>query len=170
MSAQIRWQFVLGQGWSSRLIAWWGSGYRGYSHVDAILPDGSCLGARSDVITPKGQVAIPAGVEIRPPAYEKWKRRTVVTLSVTDIEAKAWEDCLKGERGKPYDSSDILGLIIGRPLSSDGHWICSALQTYALEQIGRLPKLSVIPQQVSPNTLLTVLSALGATMVQDAIT
>ena len=36
------------------------------SHVDAILPDGTLLGARADIY---GNV--PAGVQIRPPGYAR---------------------------------------------------------------------------------------------------
>jgi len=157
-TAALNYQFVLGSDYSSRLIAWWGQGYFGWSHVDALMPDGSCLGARSDVIN-----GIPAGVQIRPPGYEKWKRRCLVRMPCTAGEAAEWEVYLRSQVGDPYDKSDILGLIIGKPMSSAGHWICSALQTNALERIGRLPHLCITPQQVSPNTLLAVLSALGAT-------
>lgn len=157
LDAALRWQFVLGAGLPSRAIAWWGSGYNGWSHVDAILPDGSCLGARSDVIG-----GVKAGVQIRPPAYEKWVRRAVLKLPCTAGEAAEWETYLRSQVGDPYDKADILGLIIGRPISSAGHWICSALQTDALERVGKLPKLPLTPQQVSPNTLLAMLCAIGA--------
>jgi hypothetical protein len=56
MSIKLR--FVRGLDFSSRVIAWFSAGH--LSHVDAVMPDGSLLGARSDVI--KG---IPTGVQIR---------------------------------------------------------------------------------------------------------
>lgn len=142
-------QFVLGSGWSSRLISWWGSGYGGYSHVDAILADGSLLGARSDSVG--GQ---PPGVRIRPPAYEKWVRRCVVWMPASAQQASNWEKFLREQVGMGYDKSDILGLIIGKPLMSQGHWICSALQHEALHKIAIFPDMPQTPQQVPPNMLL----------------
>ena len=141
-------QFVLGSGWSSMLISWYGQGYGGFSHVDAVLPDGTLLGARSDAIG--GQ---PPGVRIRPPDYEKWARRCVVTIPATTQQAADWEGYLRAQLGDPYDKSDILGLILGIPLMSAGHWICSALQFSGLRVIGKVPAITQIPQQISPNTL-----------------
>jgi hypothetical protein len=151
------WQFVLGDDWSSEFIAWYGQGYGGYSHVDAILPDGSLLGARSDSVG--GQ---PPGVRIRPPNYEKWKRRAVVTLQSTDQQAQAWRDFLKSQIGLGYDKADIIGFIIGRPMSTPGHWICSALQMDALEVVKVFPNLPLTPQQCPPNMLMAMLLARGA--------
>lgn len=141
-------QFVLGKGWSSRAIAWWGQSYGGFSHVDAVLADGTLLGARSDAVG--GQAP---GVRIRPPDYEKWARRAVVTIPSTDAQAANWEGYLRTQVGDPYDKADILGLILGIPLMSAGHWICSALQFSALRVIGKAPPVPQIPQQIPPNML-----------------
>jgi hypothetical protein len=161
-AACLRWQFVLGSGFSSRLIAWYGEGYGGFSHVDAILPNGDCLGARSDVIR-----GVPAGFQCRPAAYETWKRRTVLQLSCTAKEAVAWEASLFKKIGAGYDQADILGFILGRPLMQPGHWICSAAQLDTLEEIGRIPKLPLTPQQCPPNMLFAMLCALGAVCVTE---
>jgi hypothetical protein len=144
----IRLQFVLGAGLSSRLIAWYGQGYGGYSHVDAIISNGKLLGARSD------NIGGGAGVLARPPDYERWKRRCVVSVKATDKQARDWEKFLLSQLGKPYDKTDILGLIIGKPIMSAGHWICSALQTAALHASGIFPAMPEVPQQVPPNMLL----------------
>src|SRR5271170_1356882 len=79
-------QFVLGEGISSSAIAWFGGGT--FSHVDAIMPDGTLIGARSDIIyplMPDGTTSvkpIPAGVQRRPAGYEVWKKRVVASLIV----------------------------------------------------------------------------------------
>lgn len=156
MKSQIRLQFVLGAKISSRLIAWWGNGYGGFSHVDGILADETCLGARADVTGGE-----PPGVRIRPAGYEVWKDRKVATLDVTQVEYAVWEKYLLAQVGLPYDKGDILGLIAGRDLSEKGHWICSELQTSALQTISRLPSLPVPPQQVTPNSLLLMVAAIG---------
>lgn len=158
----IKLQFVLGAGLSSRLIAWWGNGYGGYSHVDAGLPDGTWLGARSDAVGGK-----PPGVQIRPDAYETWAKRTVVTLNTTAAEAAQWEAFLRRQVGLQYDKTDIIGLITGKPIGTRGAWICSALQTDALQVIGKLPTLPVPPQQVTPNSLLLMCSAIGGQMAAN---
>jgi hypothetical protein len=156
--AELRWQFVLGSDVSSQIIAWWGQGYGGYSHVDFLLPGGGSLGARSDEID-----GIPPGVQLRPDGYEKWKARKVLALPCTDAESQAAVAFECNQIGDPYDKRDILGLLIGRPISSgSGYWICSALQLAMLESIGMLPKLPVAPQQCPPNMLAVILEAIGA--------
>jgi len=149
-------QFVLGADWSSKLISWYGQGYGGYSHVDAVLSDSTLLGARSDKVG--GQ---PPGVQIRPPNYEKWSRRCIVTLAGTQALQPQWETFLRSQVGLPYDKADIIGLIIGRPLMSQGHWICSALQTAALHLVTLFPDMPETPQQVPPNMLLFGVLAIG---------
>lgn len=155
--SRMRWQFVLGDDIFSRAIAWYGEGYGGYSHVDALLPDGSLLGARNDAVGGK-----PPGVQIRPPEYAKWVRRAIVELPCSTTDASLWQSWLVSQIGRKYDKSAILGFLTGKEDHTNGYWICSALQTGALEEVRRIPKLVVPPQQVTPNTLLVVLSALGA--------
>jgi hypothetical protein len=161
--SQISLQFVLGADWSSRLIAWWGQGYRGFSHVDGVLSDGSLAGARSDAIGGK-----PPGCQIRPPNYEVWKRRMIMTLKTTDAIAENWEQFFRNGIGTPYDKEDILGFIIGKPLSTEGHWICSAWQTDNLETQNLLPSMYLPPQQVTPNTLADICSATGWLVTTDS--
>ena len=153
-------QFVMGTGIPSELIAWWGSGYSGYSHVDARLADGSLLGARSD--TAGGQ---PPGFRSRPAEYEQWQRRCVVTIPATPAEYVQWEQWLLSQVGVGYDKGDILGLILGRPMAQEGHWICSAAQTNALRVVNKLPTpLPFDEHQITPNTLLSMTACLpGAT-------
>lgn len=156
--SSLRWHFVLGTDLSSKLIAWWGQAYGGWSHVDAILRDGTLLGARSDSVGGK-----PPGVQIRPVDYAKWTRRTIIELPCTPYEADTWEAFLRSQVGCGYDKADILGLILGKPLMTAGHWICSALQLDALEVIHRIPKIPLTPQQCPPNMLAAGLQFLGAT-------
>lgn len=153
----IRLQFVCGSDIASRLIAWYGNGYGGYSHVDAVLPDGSLLGARSDRVG--GQ---PPGVRIRPANYDKWVRRVVLGLSVSSTDAFTWEAWLRSQVGKPYDMPAIWGFLLGRKTEEKGQWICSALQAGALEAVGAMHRLLVPPSQVTPDALCNIVCALGA--------
>jgi hypothetical protein len=156
--AQIRLQFVLGSALPSRLIAWYGEGYGGYSHVDGVLSDGRLLGARNDAVG--GQ---PPGTHIRRPEYEKWVKRAVMTLDATDAEYADWEASLRAKIGTPYDRASIIGFITGESQHADGHWICSALQVNALQHIKRVPfPLPVPAHQITPNSLLLIVATIGA--------
>jgi uncharacterized protein YycO len=147
----IRMQFVLGSGLSSRAIAWFSSGH--FSHVDAILPNGRLLGARSDQI---GHV--PPGVEIRAPFYEKWKERVVMTLVTDRAKERAFYDFLHAQLGKPYDKTAIWGFVTGRDWRDDKAWFCSELQTAALEIAGIFPTLYAPRNKITPATLATLMS------------
>jgi hypothetical protein len=156
--AELRWQFVLGDDLASQVIAWYGQGYGGYSHVDFLMPGGGCLGARSDRIA-----GLPPGVQLRPDGYEKWKERRVLSLPCTDAQLQTAVDFEVAQINDPYDKRDILGLLIGRPISSgSGYWICSALQLAMVRKVGFMPNLSVTPQQCPPNMLAACLEAIGA--------
>ena len=154
--SQLRLQFVLGADCSSRLIAWWGTGYDGFSHVDAVLSDGTLAGARSDKVGEQ-----PAGCQIRPANYEVWKRRMVMSRPAEPQIAQVWEQFFRDRVGMPYDSGDIIGFIVGHDKSQAGHWICSAWQADALETLDLLPSLSLPLRQITPNTLAAICSATG---------
>lgn len=148
----VRLQFVLGAGWSSRLIAWYGQGYGGFSHVDAVLPDGSLLGARYDRCG--GQEP---GVRIRPQGYERWLRRTLVTVPCTAQQAAAWQRWLRGELGKQYDPQAIWAFALGLAPKKDGRWICSACQNAGLRDGAQLAHASSVPDsQVTPDALYQI--------------
>lgn len=162
----IHLQFVLGAGLSSRLIAWWGEGYGGYSHVDAVLSDGTLVGARSDRITFKGHT-YPAGVQIRPQGYEKWKRRTVVAIPCDVLLAGQWEHFLRCQIDKPYDKQAIWGFLFGQRKHARGHWICSALQRNELRRIGTLRPCPTPVSQTTPDALFQIVTAgLGGQVTQ----
>jgi len=150
----IRLQFVAGKGISSDLIEWYGAGC--VSHVDAVLDDGSLLGARSDVIGGK-----PAGVQIRPPGYEAFSLVIPVVLPV-ELPAMTAEfyRLLRAEIGKPYDETAILAFFTGRDWRAPDSWFCSELQATMLEQCGWFPTpLSTPANKLTPAGLLLALSA-----------
>lgn len=164
MNAAVRLQFVLGTGWSSRLIAWYGQGSNGYSHVDAVLPDGTLLGARYDAVGGK-----PPGVWIRKPGYERWLRRTVVELPTTELKAITWERLLRRREGAQYDPEAILGFLLGYNAHQQGHWICSALQVEGLRQVHLLHAGATPAHQITPNTLFElVTTGLGGQVLEHA--
>ena len=151
---EIGTSLVLGSGLSSRLISWYGQGYGGYSHADALMRDGTRLGARSDAVKLQSGEIIPPGVRVRPENYEKWKARCDIILKVGKERADQAEDWLRSQIGQGYDRADILGLIFGIPLMTQGHWICSALITARDHLIKIFPDMPQTPQQVPPNMVL----------------
>lgn len=155
-------QFVAAAGWASRLIAWYGNGYHGYSHVDAVLPSGQLLGARSDKTG--GQ---PAGVRIRPQGYERWLRREILVIQASGAQVHDWLHFLKRQIGHPYNEAGIIDIAIGRKPAKNGHWFCSQLQTAALEAVGLLPNLGVPPAQITPDTLAVACRAIGGKRPSD---
>lgn len=151
---RIRLHFVLGAGLSSRLIAWYGSGYGGYSHVDAILSDGTLAGARSDAVGDR-----PPGFQIRPAAYEDWKRTATVEVPCAPHKALEWEMWLRKQVGRQYDKDAILGFVLGKRLHEEGHWICSAAQTEALRHVSLLYRTATVDSEITPNALFQLVTA-----------
>ncbi len=149
-------QFVCTDSILSKLIAWYGNGWHGFSHVDAVLPDGSLLGARSTSVGGK-----PPGVQIRPANYEKWIRVSRISFNPSQSQADTWVNWLVSQVGKQYDMSNILDFIIGDKTHQDGRWICSALQMAALLQVKLLSPAGVPAQQITPDTLHAICCASG---------
>ena len=158
MASAITLSFVCGKDVSSRLIAWWGSGYGGFSHVDAVLPDGTRLGARNDEVkTPSGTYA--AGVQIRPADYGVWIRRRDVSIPVSDFTFRRWLRSAKDRIGAHYDQGAIVDFVIGsKRLHEPGHWICSALQADLLACVGLLKPVPIPFSQVTPDSLFLMVS------------
>lgn len=152
----VRLRFVQGLGFSSRVIGWFSAGF--LSHVDAVMPDGSLLGSRSDIIE-----GVPTGVQVRPPAYEKVALQIVMDIPATAMQEMAFYRFLRAQRGKQYDSSAIWAFAFNRDWHNPDQWYCSELQTAALEEAGILPKtLFLAANKVTPVALADEISAIGA--------
>ena len=67
-----------------------------YSHVDAIVPGGSLLGARNDALG-----GMPAGVQLRGPGYATFSAVKRVDLETTPECAMCFYDFLNKQIGKP---------------------------------------------------------------------
>lgn len=156
MSVKLR--FVRGLDFSSRVIAWFSAGH--LSHVDAVLPDGTLLGARSDSI--KG---VPTGVQIRPPGYEPVALQIVMEIPATALQEVTFYRFLRSQLGRPYDRTAIWAFAFNRDWHEVDSWICSELQTAALEAAGILPKLFEEVNKITPVALANAVSAVGAQLV-----
>jgi hypothetical protein len=160
--AEIALEFRLGNDISSRLISWWGQGYRGFSHVDMRLANGWLAGARSDRIKQKDGTRLKAGFQIRPPNYEEAKVTSVVTLQVQQPVYDQWEAWIRAQVDDPYDKVGIIGLFIGHSLTEgDGYWICSAAAYESLISLKIMPDIGIDMRQVAPNTLRVACLAAG---------
>jgi hypothetical protein len=166
----IRLRFVTGNSWISNAIR---AGERdGWcTHVEAVMPDGTLLGAHLD-----------GGVQARPAGYDKAEMTRELFVEIEDpyapnevvrvgsngklIRENAFHDFLRAQLGKPYDTAAVLGLGVGRNWRIADSWFCSELIAAALENCGYLPKLSAADNHSSPRDLLLVLS--GRVSIHDA--
>jgi uncharacterized protein YycO len=150
----IRFQFVLEPGIASWVVAWFGAGH--FSHVDAVLDDGTLLGARSDRVG--GQ---PPGVQIRPPNYTKFLRSVVMVIPATDEQNAAFYAFLHSQVGKPYDRRTLSAFWSNRDWRHTDGWICSELQAAGLEKAGVVPQLYLAANKITPVSLALVASTVG---------
>lgn len=138
----IRLQFSTESGIESELIRTFGHGW--CSHVDAVLPDNTLLGARAD-----------GGVQIRQPGYKNFTRTQIVSIPIDD---KPFLEFLHAQVGKPYDMTAIFAFAVDRDWREDDSWFCSELQAAALEKVWFQHKLSTVVNRITPPDLLLVLS------------
>lgn len=126
-------------------------------HVDAILPDGTLLGARLD------------GVKIRAPDYASFTRVERISLAASAEQETAFLAFLHAQVGKPYDRLAIAAFPFQRDWREPGSWFCSELALAALEacEFFRAP-LSVPANEVTPRDLLLVVSPWNAVPVAAA--
>jgi hypothetical protein len=150
--ASITLQFVEDSTIVDPVIKWYSHGWA--THVDTVIYDQDdnqekLLGARM-----KG------GVSIRPLNYNKFKRIERVTLPVTQRQYDAYHDFLFAQIGKPYDDTAILGFAFGRDWRADGHWMCSEMESSALEHCKFFPfPLAQPANRITPTDLLLAISA-----------
>lgn len=155
----IRLQFSRQAGIASGAIAWFSSG--NLSHVDAMLPDGSLLGARSDAVG--GQ---PPGVRIRPQGYAKFAVRVIMEIPCGSFRERTFYAFLHSQKGKPYDKKAIWAFVANRNWRDQDSWICSELQASAGEVAGIWPKLYLAANKITPVALALVASAVKGRIVE----
>jgi hypothetical protein len=154
----IRLQFVRGGALSSAAIAWFGSG--DFSHVDAVMPSGSLLGARSNRVG-----GAPPGVWARPAAYEPWKLVVQINVPCTQEQEKKFYAFLRAQVSKPYDHTAIFAFAVNRDWREDDSWFCSELITAAMEKAKIVPPLYLAANKVTPVACALVASAVGGVVV-----
>lgn len=127
------------------------AGEYGYwaSHVEALMPDGTLLGAHYD-----------GGVQARAQTYDagKFTQQLYVTLPCDPATALRFTKFLEDQIGKAYDLTAILALVAERDWREPDSWFCSELQAAALETCGWLPPLAADVAKITPRDLLLIVS------------
>jgi hypothetical protein len=148
-------QFIGGDDLSSRLIGWFSSGH--LSHVDAVMPDGSLVGARSDHV---GDA--PTGVQKRPASYvADAERRVRFKIPTTQEKEARFYAFINSQIGKKYDYRAILGFVFARDWRERDSWICSELVSAALENAAVVPPLYLAANKITPVSLALALSVVA---------
>lgn len=156
MSITLR--FVTVPGLTSDLIARGQLGVAFPTHVEALMPDGTLLGAH-----------LRDGVQARPRDYDAttWYWQHYVQLPATDDQAAAFYQGLRSQVGKHYDSEGIAAMAAGallggivRDWKAPDTWFCSELQAYELEQASIIGPLPVCASHVTPLMLYVACAAI----------
>jgi hypothetical protein len=129
------------------------------SHVEALMPDGTLIGAHVD-----------GGVQARPRGYDAGQctRELFVALPCAVEQDAAFEAFLRAQIGKPYDLTAIgemaIGVVTGEAPDwpNSPAWICSALQTAALLKAGIIKGAPATVRLATPRDVLVACAALAA--------
>jgi hypothetical protein len=125
-----------------------------YSHVEALTPEGTYIGAHADT-----------GVESRPMNYDAgtFDREKFLLLPADPGMSEKFYHYLRAVIGEPYDFGAIATFVAHFDIHQKHRVICSALQTLALRWCNFLPvPLPVPAHEISPRDL-----ELGLTMRPD---
>ena len=125
------------------------------SHVEAVLPDGTVIGAYFD------------GVKQMPGDYNGgYTSQRFVDILMPQESIDHWTNYLKSRVGREYDWDAIAGIALHLNLHKPRGLICSMLAALSLRESGvfRRP-LSEPAHEITPRDLLLVLSAHPAAKV-----
>jgi hypothetical protein len=120
------------------------------SHTEAVMPDGTLLGAHYD-----------GGVQARPADYDKdqFSREMIVSIPAAPAMTDAFHSFLRAQLGKPYDVQAIIAFITERDWQQPDSWFCSELQAAALVHCGWFAApLATEFNHITPRDLLLILS------------
>lgn len=120
------------------------------SHVEALMPDGSLLGAH-----------VEGGVLARARDYDKGKfiQELYVEIPAEPVVVAAFHAFLRSQLGKPYDKEAILAFVARRDWQDPDAWFCSELQAAALSACGWFASpLATEFNHITPRDLLLIVS------------
>jgi hypothetical protein len=120
------------------------------SHAEAVMPDGTLLGAHYD-----------GGVQARPAGYDEalLLRQQIAELPCPEATEQRFHDFLRAQLGKPYDIEAIGALVARHDWREPDSWFCSELIAAALENCGYLLPLAADVSKIMPRDLLLIVSA-----------
>lgn len=124
------------------------------SHVEAVMPEGTLLGAHAD-----------GGVQNRAVDYDarEWTRQEFVDLPADAEQTDGFYCLMRAEIGKPYDLTAIAAFVARRSWQEPDSWFCSELVMAMLEKIG---VVTVVPTEVNhltPRDCRLIVAAAGGT-------
>jgi hypothetical protein len=120
------------------------------SHTEAVMPDGTLLGAHYE-----------GGVQARPADYDFGKsvREEIVSLPADDAMTDKFHAFLRAQVGKPYDLESIVALVARRDWQAPDSWFCSELIAAALVACGWFTApLATEFNHITPRDLLLIVS------------
>ncbi len=153
----IRIRFVGGNNLISRGISAAEYGFWAI-HAEAVMPDGTLLGAHWD-----------GGVKARPAGYDKgqYTRDLIVEIRTDQATADVFHAWLRSQIGKPYDIEAILAFVARRDWQEPDSWFCSELIAAALVACKWFNRrLATEVNHITPRDLLLIVS--GRVNIQGA--
>jgi hypothetical protein len=120
------------------------------SHAEALMPDGTLLGAHYD-----------GGVQARGRDYDKgrYEKDLIVTIPASPAMVDGFHSFLRGQIGKPYDVEAIIAFVARRDWQRPDAWFCSELQAAALAACGWFSTaLATEFNHITPRDLLLIVS------------
>jgi hypothetical protein len=122
------------------------------SHTEALMPDGTLLGAHVD-----------GGVQARAHDYDKGRftREAYVSIPADAAMTDAFHAFLRAQLGRPYDVDAILAFVLQpkRDWQTPDAWFCSELQAAALAHCGWFEnELATEFNHITPRDLLLIIS------------
>lgn len=120
------------------------------THAEALMPDGTLLGAHAD-----------GGVQARAHDYDagSFTRDMFVQIPATPEQADSFHAFMRSQIGKSYDFIAIASIVIERDWQDTDRWFCSELVAAALSHCGIFPpQLATEFNRITPRDLLLILS------------
>ena len=131
------------------------------THVEAVMPDGTLLGAHYE-----------GGVQARRPGYDagKIRRELLVSIPADAAMTDAFHAFLRAQLGKPYDKRAILAFVLGHEWQDPAAWFCSELQAAALAACTWfVSALATEFSHITPRDLLLIISGRVA-IIEEKVT
>jgi hypothetical protein len=133
------------------------------SHVEALMPDGTLLGAHID-----------GGVQARTRDYDKgqFTRERFVNIDAAPDVCDRFHAFLRSQLGKPYDTTAIAAFVAARDWQEKDSWFCSELQAAALVGCGWFTApLATEFNHITPRDLLLIVSGrVAISAKEEAVT